>query len=43
MLEVIIITKTTTFFRAFHYESDSALLFGYAIQVDLAQSQLFKI
>jgi|TARA_A100001011_G_scaffold105599_1_gene111828 hypothetical protein len=31
-------TKTTTFFEAYHYESDSSLSVGYVTDYDLAQS-----
>ena len=36
------VTKTTTFFRAYHNESDSAAALGYDTGADLAQSTSFQ-
>lgn len=36
------VTKTTTFFRAFHYENDVDALLAYDTGVDLAQSTAFQ-
>ena len=36
------VTKTTTFFRAYHYESDAATVFDYRTSEDLAQGTGFQ-
>jgi hypothetical protein len=37
------VTKTTTYFRAFHYENDSSASLGYDTDGDLAQSTAYQL